>query len=73
MKQLVLAPGGCRVPVHGRCRSGGNDGIDRRDQRRVVDFDDYTEIAFGAPNADFGSVLAYQAPRVVRFGARFAF
>ena len=42
-------------------------------QQRVTDYDDYTEIAFGAPNADFGRVIAYQAPRAVRFGVRFAF
>jgi hypothetical protein len=42
-------------------------------ERRVLDYDNYTEIAFGASNEDFGRVLAYQAPRSVRFGVRFAF
>jgi len=42
-------------------------------QQRVLDYDDYTEIAFTAPNADFGRIIAYQTPMTIRFGARFSF
>jgi len=41
--------------------------------QQVIQYDNYTEISFQAPNPDFGSRLEYQAPRRVRVGARFTF
>ena len=41
--------------------------------QRVTAYDDYVELGFGVPNPDFGSRLAYQTPRQIRFGARFEF
>jgi len=39
----------------------------------VLDYDNYTEISFQQPNANFGRIIAYQNPRTVRLGARFEF
>ncbi|HEX7779003.1 MAG TPA: hypothetical protein VF424_07190, partial [Vicinamibacterales bacterium] len=39
----------------------------------VADYDNYTEVAPLVVNPDFGRVIAYQLPRQVRFGVRFAF
>jgi len=39
----------------------------------VLDYDDFTETSFAAPNPDFGRILAYQNPRTVRFGVRVQF
>ncbi|MGH9158420.1 MAG: TonB-dependent receptor domain-containing protein, partial [Vicinamibacteraceae bacterium] len=41
--------------------------------QRALDYDNYTEIGPGTLNPDFGRVLAYQTPRQVRLGVRFAF
>ena len=52
------------------------------DTQRVLMYDQWTELTFGAPNPDFGKpvtqVLAgappqFQAPRQIRIGARFSF
>jgi hypothetical protein len=43
------------------------------DTQNVVDYDNYTESTFTDPNPDFGTRLAYQLPRRVRFGVRFEF
>jgi len=43
------------------------------DSQQVVQYDNYTEISFQAPNPDFGTRLEYQAPRRLRVGARFTF
>nr|MBP7570585.1 TonB-dependent receptor [Acidobacteriota bacterium] len=42
-------------------------------RREPLDYDNYTEVSFGVPNPDFGRVIAYQAPRSLRVGARFVF
>jgi hypothetical protein len=51
-------------------------------QRRVMDYDQWTELAFGSPNPDFGKPVSqvfagappqFQTPIQVRIGARFAF
>jgi hypothetical protein len=42
------------------------------DTQEVTGYDNYTESAFGVPNPDFGRVIAYQAPRQIRVGARFS-
>jgi hypothetical protein len=42
------------------------------DTQEVTGYDNYTESAFGVPNPDFGRVIAYQAPRLIRVGARFS-
>lgn len=41
--------------------------------RRVVDYNQNTELSFGVDNPDFGAVAAYQEPRRVRLGLRFEF
>jgi hypothetical protein len=48
--------------------------------RRVTDYDNWTDIAFGEPNPDFGKPISqiiagpqFQTPRQIRFGARLAF
>jgi hypothetical protein len=43
------------------------------DRRRVLDYNQNTEITFGVPNPDFGKVSAYQRPRRIRLGVRFEF
>lgn len=42
------------------------------DTHEVLDYDNYTEVEFTVPNPDFGRVIAYQAPRRLRVGARFS-
>ncbi len=42
-------------------------------RREPMDYDNYTEVSFGVTNPDFGRVIAYQAPRSLRVGARFVF
>jgi outer membrane receptor protein involved in Fe transport len=42
------------------------------DTQEVLDYDNYTESSFQVPNPDFGRVIAYQPPRQLRIGARFA-
>jgi len=42
-------------------------------RREPLDYDNYTEVSFGVPNPDFGRVIAFQAPRSLRVGARFVF
>ena len=48
--------------------------------QRVIDYDNFSELAFGVPNPDFGKPISqnvagpqFQAPRYIRFGARIAF
>jgi hypothetical protein len=41
--------------------------------RRVLDYEQNTEISFGVINPDFGAVTEYQQPFRVRIGARFEF
>jgi outer membrane receptor for ferrienterochelin and colicin len=36
-----------------------------------VDYNNTTEIHFGAPDEDYGRILAFQTPRRIRLGARF--
>lgn len=43
------------------------------DRNEPTDYDNYTESQFLVANPDFGRVIAYQAPRSIRLGARFAF
>jgi hypothetical protein len=40
------------------------------DTQDVTGYDNYTESAFQVPNPDFGRVIAYQTPRLLRIGAR---
>jgi hypothetical protein len=42
-------------------------------QREPIDYDNYTEAAFGVPNPDFGRVIEYQDPIQARIGLRFEF
>ena len=42
-------------------------------QREVIDYDNYTEAAFGVLNPDFGRVIEYQDPIQARVGLRFQF
>ena len=49
------------------------DAFNLANSQRVLSYDDYTEIAFGVENPDFGRRLVYQTPRQIRFGARFEF
>ena len=43
------------------------------DSKQIIQYDNYTEVSFQAPNPDFGTRLEYQAPRRLRVGARFTF
>ncbi|MFB3855436.1 MAG: carboxypeptidase regulatory-like domain-containing protein [Vicinamibacterales bacterium] len=42
-------------------------------RRAALDYDNYTEITFGAENPDFGRIMEYQNPIRFRLGARFEF
>ena len=42
-------------------------------RRAPLDYDNYTEAAFGVPNPDFDRVIEYQDPITARFGVRFDF
>ena len=42
-------------------------------QQRVQGYDYFTELAFQVADPNFGKIVAYQTPRLVRFGARFEF
>ena len=61
-------------------RLGGNrrlvalaDVFNLFNQRRVLGYDYFTEIAFQVPDENFGRIVSYQTPRVLRLGARFEF
>ena len=51
-------------------------------ERRIIDYDQWTELTFGVPNPDFGKPVTqvlrgvppqFQTPMQVRIGARFGF
>ena len=56
------------------------DIFDLFNQRRILDYDAWTELGLGVPNPDFGtaknsggSFPQFQSPVAVRVGARFQF
>ena len=42
-------------------------------RRSALDYDNYTEAAFGVTNPDFGRVIEYQDPVAARVGLRLDF
>ena len=61
------------VPIAGKRLTLVADVFNLFDQQRAIDYDNFTESTFQVANPDFGRIIAYQLPRQVRLGARFAF
>jgi hypothetical protein len=61
------------VPIAGKRLTLVADVFNLFDQQRAIDYDNFTESTFQVANPDFGRIIAYQLPRRVRLGARFAF